>query len=115
MTTDILPSGFDFTDPDVNLAGVPHDEFTALRQASPIHWVEQAEPARAGMSTRLRHRLLGGDEARRHRRGVQEQQGLLSRENGVIIRLPETATRESVEMTQVVIINQDAPEHTQLR
>ena len=38
-----------------------------------------------------------------------------SRENGVIIRLPETATRESVEMTQVVIINQDAPEHTQLR
>ena len=48
MTTDILPSAFDFTDPDVNLAGVPHDEFAALRKAAPIHWVEQTEPARAG-------------------------------------------------------------------
>ena len=36
-------------------------------------------------------------------------------EHGVIIRLPETATRDSVEMTRVVIINQDAPEHTQTR
>ena len=50
MTTDVLPFGFDFTDPDVNLAGVPHDELTLLRRTSPIHWVEQAESARAGMS-----------------------------------------------------------------
>jgi cholest-4-en-3-one 26-monooxygenase len=38
-----------------------------------------------------------------------------SRENAVLIRYPETATRESVELTRVVIINQDAPEHTQTR
>ncbi len=50
MTTDILPTGFDFTDPDTNLAAVPHDQFTALRRTSPIHWVEQTGAARAGMA-----------------------------------------------------------------
>ncbi len=38
-----------------------------------------------------------------------------SLQNGAIIRLPETSTRESVELTRLVIINQDAPEHTQTR
>ena len=59
MTTDVLPFGFDFTDPDVNLAGVPHDELTLLRQSSPIHWVEQAESARAGGGEDPAARLVG--------------------------------------------------------
>jgi cholest-4-en-3-one 26-monooxygenase len=113
--TSVLPSGFDLTDPDLNLAGVPHEEFAALRRTAPIFWVEQVPEARAGMSDAsgngywavTKHADVGA---------VSKNTAVFSsRENGVIIRLPETATRESVEQTQVVIINQDAPEHTQLR
>src|SRR5690349_1003301 len=113
--TSVLPAGFDLTDPDLNLAGVPHEEFAALRRTAPIFWVEQAPEARAGMSDAsgtgywavTKHADVGA---------VSKNTAVFSsRENGVIIRLPDTATRESVEQTQVVIINQDAPEHTQLR
>ena len=34
--TDVLPEGFDFTDPDVNEKAIPHDQFRAARQNSPI-------------------------------------------------------------------------------
>ncbi len=48
--TATLPAGFDFTDPDTNLAGVPYEEFAELRRSQPVFWVEQPEHARAGMS-----------------------------------------------------------------
>jgi cholest-4-en-3-one 26-monooxygenase len=110
-----LPSGFDFTDPDLNLARVPYEELAVLRRSEPIFWVEQAPEARAGMSDASG----GGYWAVSKHADIlavsKNSKVFSSRENGVIIRLPETATRESLEMTQVVIINQDAPEHTQLR
>jgi len=115
MTTDILPTGFDFTDPDTNLAAVPHDQFTALRSTSPIHWVEQAGSARAGMATESG---TGYWAVTRHAdvAAVSKNSKVFSsRENGAIIRNPESVTRDSVEMTRVVIINQDAPEHTLTR
>ncbi len=113
--TALLPAGFDFTDPDVNLAGVPYDEFAELRRAEPIRWVEQPANARAGMAEASG---TGYWAVTRHADVLaisKNSKVFSSRENGVIIRNPETATRESIEMTQVVIINQDAPEHTQLR
>ncbi|RNL62085.1 cytochrome P450 [Nocardioides marmoriginsengisoli] len=113
--TATLPTGFDFTDPDVNLEGVPHDQFTALRLTSPITWVEQTEPARAGMSEESGTGYWAVTKHADIAAVSKNSKVFSSRENGVIIRLPETATRDSVEMTKVVIINQDAPEHTQLR
>jgi len=113
--TSVLPVGFDLTDPDLNRDRVPHEEFATLRRTAPIFWVEQAPEARAGMSDAsgsgywavTKHADVGA---------ISKNTAVFSsRENGVIIRLPETATRESVEQTQVVIINQDAPDHTQLR
>ncbi len=115
MTTDILPAGFDLTDPDVNLAGVPHDEFALLRKTSPVHWVEQADNARAGMHPDAG---TGYWAVTRHADIAEVSKNskvFSSQVNGAIIRLPETATRESLEMTQVVILNQDAPVHTALR
>jgi cholest-4-en-3-one 26-monooxygenase len=115
MTTEILPSAFDFTDPDVNLNAVPHEEFSALRKASPIFWVEQTEPARAGMSVESG---TGYWAVTKHADVAEVSKNstvFSSRENAVIIRNPETATRDSIELTRVVIINQDAPEHTQTR
>ncbi|KAA1395919.1 cytochrome P450 [Aeromicrobium ginsengisoli] len=115
MTAQLLPEGFDFTDPDLNLAGVPHDEFTALRTASPIHWVEQVDSARAGMSVDAGSGYWAVTKHADISEVSKNNKVFSSKENGAIIRLPETATRESLEMTQVVIINQDAPDHTQLR
>ncbi len=115
MTADVLPAGFDFTDPDLNLERVPHEEFAALRKTTPIHWVEQTESARAGMAERAGTGYWAVTKHADIAAVSKNSKVFSSRENGVIIRLPETATRESVEMTQIVIINQDAPDHTQLR
>jgi cholest-4-en-3-one 26-monooxygenase len=106
------PARFDLTDPDVNLAGVPHDEFRTLRRTAPISWVEQAPGARAGMEG------TGYWAVTKHAdvSAVSMNSAVFSSwQNGAIIRLPETATRDSVELTRVVIINQDAPGHTQMR
>ncbi len=113
--TSLLPPDFDFTDPDLNLAGIPHEKFAALRRTAPIHWVEQVPEARAGMSEESG---TGYWAVTKHADVLEVSKNskvFSSRENAVIIRNPETATRESIEMTKVVIINQDAPEHTQLR
>ncbi len=113
--TATLPSGFDFTDPDVNWAGVPHEEFAAARRTAPIFWVEQPEPARAGMSVDSGTGYWAVTKHADVAEVSKNSKVFSSRENAVIIRYPETATRDSIELTRVVIINQDAPEHTQTR
>ncbi|SFS91145.1 cytochrome P450 [Saccharopolyspora flava] len=110
-----LPSGFDFTDPDLNLAGIPHEEFAALRRTAPICWVEQTPEARAGMSEESGTGYWALTKHADVAAVSRNTKVFSSHENAVIIRNPETATRESVEPSKVVIINQDAPEHTQLR
>jgi cholest-4-en-3-one 26-monooxygenase len=106
-------STFDLTDPDINLAGVPHDQFAALRRTAPVCWVEQEPDARCGME--------GGTgywAVTRHAdvATVSKNSDIFSSwENGAIIRYPANTARESVELTRVVIINQDAPEHTLTR
>ena len=115
MTTDILPTDFDFTDPDVNWAGVPHEEFAAARKTAPISWVEQPEPARAGMSVESGTGYWAVTKHADIAEVSKNSKVFSSRENAVIVRYPETATREGIELTRVVIINQDAPDHTQLR
>jgi cholest-4-en-3-one 26-monooxygenase len=106
-------STFDLTDPDINLAGVPHDQFAALRRTAPVCWVEQEPDARSGME--------GGTgywAVTRHAdvATVSKNSDIFSSwENGAIIRYPANTARESVELTRVVIINQDAPEHTLTR
>ncbi len=113
--TSTLSTGFDFTDPDLNMARIPHHEFAALRRSQPIFWVEQAPEARAGMSDASGSGYWAVTKHADILTVSKNSQIFSSRENGVIIRLPATATRESLEMTKVVIINQDAPDHTQLR
>ncbi len=112
-TSPVLPVGFDLTDPDVNLVGVPHDELRSLRRTAPVTWVEQTPAARAGMAGGTGYWAV---TSHADVSAVSRNSAVFSSwENGVIIRLPETTTREAVEMTRVVIINQDAPEHTQTR
>jgi len=113
--TATVPPDFDFTDPDLNLERIPHEEFAELRKAEPIRWVEQPANARAGMSEESGS---GYWAVTRHADVLavsKNSKVFSSHVNGVIIRNPETASIETVEMSKVVIINQDAPEHTQLR
>jgi cholest-4-en-3-one 26-monooxygenase len=113
--TATLPQDFDFTDPDLNLERIPHAEFAELRRTAPIHWVEQPASARAGM---LESAGTGYWAVTRHADVLavsKNSKVFSSHVNGVIIRNPETSTVDSVEMSKVVIINQDAPDHTQLR
>jgi cholest-4-en-3-one 26-monooxygenase len=115
LTTDtqVPTAGFDPTDPDLMLAGVPHEQLLRLRRTAPVSWVEQDEAARAGFPDTTGYWALSrhADVA-----AVSKNQADFSTSaNGVIIRFGPHQTREEVEQSNFLLINHDAPEHTKLR
>jgi cholest-4-en-3-one 26-monooxygenase len=116
MTTTEQPlPEVDFTDPDLVMSGLPHDEYRAVRETAPVRWIEQEQSARDGMSADAGS---GYYAVTRHAdvAAVSKNSKVFSSwENGAIIRFPEGIEREMVEMQRVIIINQDAPEHTHTR
>ncbi len=108
----VLPDGFDFTDPFLNEDAIPHEEFKALRENSPVHWVTQLAGAYDGMS----------EESGAGYYAVSKHADVLAiskngkewstAENGAIVRFSEGMTREQVEMQRLILINQDPPDHT---
>ena len=44
------PQGYDFTDPDVLLQGIPVTEFAELRKTAPVWWNEQTDTIFAATS-----------------------------------------------------------------
>ena len=117
MTTDILPEGFDFTDPDLNWEAIPHEQFARPAARPPrCYWVEQPPESRVGHRPGVRHRLLGGDQARRRRGRLQGQQELVvGRERRDHPLTAAGCTRDDVELQRVILLNQDPPEHTGTR
>jgi cholest-4-en-3-one 26-monooxygenase len=113
-STPSLPT-VDLTDPDLLAGGMPHDQFRAFRESGPVRWVEQDQHARDGMSTESGtgyYALTGHADVA----AVSKNSKVFSSwQNGAIIRFPEGIEREMVEMQRVIIINQDAPEHTHTR
>jgi cholest-4-en-3-one 26-monooxygenase len=113
VSTTAVPAGFDPTDPDIYVEGVPHEEFLAMRQTAPVQWVEQPPEARAGQ--------LGGNgyfAVSKHADVAaisKNSKDFSSLENGAIIRFAPDMTREAVELQGVMLINQDPPDHTKLR
>jgi cholest-4-en-3-one 26-monooxygenase len=113
--TDVLPEGFDFTDPDVNQRAIPHDEFRAARQRRPIVWIEQdpfftsgfAPEAGTGYFAITRHEDVSAIS--------KNSKDWSTYENGAIIRFPTEMMREQIELQRVILINQDPPEHTATR
>lgn len=111
----VLPEGFDFTDPDVNLAAIPHDEFRAARQHAPILWVEQAPEFTSGFAAEGQ---AGYYAVTRHEDVSaisKDSKNWSTAENGAIIRFPAEMLREQIELQRVILINQDPPEHTATR
>ncbi|WP_341925663.1 cytochrome P450 [Nocardioides psychrotolerans] len=114
-TTDVIPEGFDFTDPDVIHHALPHDEFRAARRSAPILWIEQdeamtsgfAEAAGTGYYAVTRHADVSAIS--------KDSKNWSTAENGAIVRFPTAMDREQIELQRVILINQDPPEHTATR
>ncbi|MFC4562129.1 cytochrome P450 [Nocardiopsis mangrovi] len=106
-----VPDGFDFTDPDLIAARVPHEEFARLRGTRPVHWNPQ--PAGVGFDdaglwilsrhAHVREASVNGDLYSTHA-------------NTAIIRYFEGIPADAVDVQrQNLLINIDPPEHTKLR
>ena len=104
-----LPPGYDFTDPDVLLRGIPVTEFAELRKTAPVWWNEQQESIfdDGGYWVISRHEDIKSIS----RDGEQWS----TNRKGAVMRLPDGVTADQLDMTKALLINHDAPEHTRLR
>jgi cholest-4-en-3-one 26-monooxygenase len=104
-----LPDGYDFTDPDVLLRGIPVTEFAELRKTAPVWWNEQQESIfdDGGYWVISRH-----DDIKSISRDGEQWS---TNRKGAVMRLPDGTTADQLEMTKALLINHDAPEHTRLR
>ena len=104
-----LPQGYDFTDPDVLLQGIPVDEFAQLRRTAPVWWNEQTDTIfdDGGYWVITRH----ADIKDISRNSTQWS----TNRKGAVMRLPDGVTAEQLDLTKALLINHDAPEHTRLR
>ena len=101
--------GYDFTDPDVLLQGIPVTEFAELRKTAPVWWNEQQESIfdDGGYWVISRHEDI---------KSISRNGDLWStNRKGAVMRLPDGVTSEQLDLTKALLINHDAPEHTRLR
>jgi cholest-4-en-3-one 26-monooxygenase len=115
MTTDVVPDGFDFTDPFLLEKGIPHEEFLALRMNAPVHWVEQAPGSFDGMSEESGSGYFAVSKHEDVAAVSKNSKDFSTYENGAIVRFSEGMEREQVELQRMIMINQDPPEHTATR
>jgi cholest-4-en-3-one 26-monooxygenase len=111
MTQSTCPfgAGFDFTDPDVLLQGIPVTEFAELRKTAPVWWNDQQESIfdDGGYWVITRHEDI---------KSISRNSDLWStNRKGAVMRLPDGVTSEQLDLTKALLINHDAPEHTRLR
>jgi cholest-4-en-3-one 26-monooxygenase len=110
MSTCPFGKGYDFTDPDVLLRGIPVEEFALLRKTAPVWWNEQGESIfdDGGYWVISRHEDI---------KTISRDGGEVWSTNakGAVMRLPEGVTAEQLDLTKALLINHDAPEHTRLR
>ncbi len=103
--------GFDFTDPDVLLRGVPVTEFAELRKTAPVWWNEQPPGSTVfddgGYWVVSKHH---------HIKEISRNSDVWSANSkGVVMRFPDGMTAEQLDLTKAMLINHDPPEHTRLR
>lgn len=111
MTQSTCPfgAGFDFTDPDVLLHGIPVNQFAELRRTSPVWWNDQQESIfdDGGYWVITRHEDI---------KSISRNGELWStNRKGAVMRLPDGVTSDQLDLTKALLINHDAPEHTRLR
>ena len=104
-------AGFDFTDPDVLLTGMPVAEFAQLRKTAPVWWNEQ--PSDGNIFGDNGYWVISKHQ---HIREISRDSDVWSTNaKGAVMRLPEGITADQLELTKALLINHDPPEHTRLR
>jgi cholest-4-en-3-one 26-monooxygenase len=103
--------GFDFTDPDVLVNGMPVAEFAELRRTAPVWWNDQSAGATVfddgGYWVISRHEDI---------KAISKNNDVWSTNaQGAVMRFPVGMTGEQLELTKALLINHDAPSHTRLR
>ena len=108
-TTCPFGQGFDFTNPDVLLQGIPVTEFAQLRKTAPVWWNEQQESIfnDGGYWVISRHEDI--------KTISKNSEQWSTNAKGAVMRLPDGITSDQLDLTKALLINHDAPEHTRLR
>jgi cholest-4-en-3-one 26-monooxygenase len=112
MGSPVVPVGFDPTDPDLLLGGIPFEQFGWLRRSAPVWWCEQPLNAAgfgdAGYWVVTRHEDVKDVS-------VRSKDEFSTFENTAIIRFGPQMTREEIEVQRLILLNMDPPEHTAQR
>ncbi|GIE94372.1 cytochrome P450 [Paractinoplanes rishiriensis] len=106
-----IPEGFDFTDPEIYLRGIPQAEFAELRRTAPVCWIPQVRGS-AGFDDD------GYWAVTRHADVMtvsRDSDTYSSWENTAIVRFQADMPRERIEMQRFVLLNMDPPQHTKQR
>jgi cholest-4-en-3-one 26-monooxygenase len=106
-----IPEGFDFTDPEICVRGIPHAEFAEMRRSAPVWWIPQARGS-AGFDDD------GYWAVTRHADVMtvsRDSETFSSWENTAIARFQSDMPRERIEMQRFVLLNMDPPQHTKQR
>src|SRR5699024_7433879 len=101
----------DPTDPQLNVEGIPHEEFAELRRTAPVHWIPQ--PRDVGGFDDDGYWAVTGHELIRE--VSRDDKTYSSWENTAIVRFADDIKREQIELQRTILLNKDAPEHTKLR
>ncbi|WP_406272672.1 cytochrome P450 [Nocardia sp. NBC_00881] len=112
MTTPSIPTGFDFTDPDLLATRLPIQEFAELRRTAPVWWCAQSGRA-SGFGDGGYWVVSKLD----HLKEISKKPEVFSsQENTAIIRFNEDTTREQIDMLgDMLLLNLDPPKHTKTR
>ncbi|MEV6325011.1 cytochrome P450 [Nocardia sp. NPDC051787] len=112
MTTPSIPTGFDFTDPDLLATRLPIEEFAELRRTAPVWWC--AQPDRASGFDDGGYWVVSKLE---HIKEISKNPEVFSsQQNTAIIRFNEETTREQIDMLgDMLLLNLDPPKHTKTR
>jgi cholest-4-en-3-one 26-monooxygenase len=106
-----IPAGFDFLDPDINLADLPVAELAELRKAEPVHWVDV--PGGTGGFGDKGYWLVTKHADVKE---VSKRNDVFgSSPDGAIPVWPQEMTRDAIDLQRNVLLNMDAPQHTRLR
>ncbi|ASR39168.1 steroid C27-monooxygenase [Prauserella marina] len=111
MSSSLLPTGFDFTDPDLYATRLPLEEFALLRRTAPVWWNPQSHN-KAGFGDDGFWVVTRLEDVKAVSR---DSELFSSQEKTAIIRFDETMTKEGIEANRLVLLNMDAPQHTKLR
>ncbi|GAA4724518.1 cytochrome P450 [Phytohabitans rumicis] len=106
-----IPEGFDFTDPDILVHGVPHEQFAELRRAAPVWWNPQVRGSAGfdddGYWVVTRHADVMAVS--------RDSETYSSWANTALVRFQPGIPREQIEWQRLIMLNMDPPHHTKLR